>query len=399
MVYAAVALFGAIAVIDRGAAGGITVGELSCFLSYANQYTKPFNEISGVVTELQNAFACAARLFELIEEPSEAPDAEDAVTLTDAKGSIKAENVYFSYVPDKKLIENFNIDIKPGQKTAIVGPTGCGKTTFINLLMRFYDVTDGAIYADGHDIRKVTRKSLRSSYGMVLQETRLISGTIRDNIVMGKPEATDDEVKAAAKASHAHSFIKRLPHGYDTVISGMGSQSSDLYRIANDFVKRLTCLRIKEADSKMNLEDVAEEAGADYVVDEKARTATLTRSGIVKAEQFFNVGNLSDPDNLTLSHHINIAIKAHGIMRRDIDYVVKDGEVLIVDEFTGRIMIGRRYNEGLHQAIEAKEGVKIARENKTLATITFQNYFRLYEKLSGMTGTAMTEVAEFREIY
>ena len=183
------------------------------------------------------------------------------------------------------------------------------------------------------------------------------------------------------------------------IISGMGSQSSDLYRIANDFVKRLTCLRIKEADSKMNLEDLAEENGADYVVDEKANTATLTKSGIEKAEKFFNVENLQDPDNLTLSHHINIAIKAHGIMKRDIDYVVKDGQVLIVDEFTGRIMIGRRYNEGLHQAIEAKEGVKIARENKTLATITFQNYFRLYEKLSGMTGTAMTEVQEFREIY
>ncbi|MBR0311296.1 MAG: preprotein translocase subunit SecA [Oscillospiraceae bacterium] len=183
------------------------------------------------------------------------------------------------------------------------------------------------------------------------------------------------------------------------IISGMGSQSSDLYRIANDFVKRLTCLRIKEADSKMNLEDVAEQHGADYVVDEKANTATLTKSGIEKAEKFFNVENLQDPDNLTLSHHINIAIKAHGIMKRDIDYVVKDGQVLIVDEFTGRIMIGRRYNEGLHQAIEAKEGVKIARENKTLATITFQNYFRLYEKLSGMTGTAMTEVQEFREIY
>ncbi|MBR3095373.1 MAG: preprotein translocase subunit SecA, partial [Clostridia bacterium] len=183
------------------------------------------------------------------------------------------------------------------------------------------------------------------------------------------------------------------------IISGMGSQSSDLYRIANDFVKRLKCLRIKETDSKMNLEDIAEQEGADYIVDEKARNATLTKSGIQKAEQFFNVENLSDPDNLTLSHHLNIAIKAHGVMKRDIDYVVKDGEVLIVDEFTGRIMIGRRYNEGLHQALEAKEGVKIARENKTLATITFQNYFRLYEKLSGMTGTAMTEVNEFREIY
>ncbi len=226
MVYAAVGLFGALAVIDRGASGGITVGELSCFLSYANQYTKPFNEISGVVTELQNAFACAARLFELIEEPSEVPDPEDAVELTDAKGSIKAENVYFSYVPDKKLIEDFNIDIKPGQKTALVGPTGCGKTTFINLLMRFYDVTGGVVSADGHDIRKITRKSLRSSYGMVLQETRLISGTIRDNIIMGKPDATDDEIKAAAKASHAHSFIKRLPQGYDTVIGEDGGNLS-----------------------------------------------------------------------------------------------------------------------------------------------------------------------------
>ena len=226
LVYAAVALFGAIAVIDRGANGGITVGELSCFLSYANQYTKPFNEISGVVTELQNAFACAARLFELIEEPSQTPDPDDAAVLTDAKGNIRAENVSFSYVPDQHLIENFNIDIKQGQKTAIVGPTGCGKTTFINLLMRFYDVTGGTIYADGHDIRKLTRKSLRSSYGMVLQETRLISGTIRDNIVMGKPDATDEEVKAAAKASHAHSFIKRLPNGYDTLIGEDGGNLS-----------------------------------------------------------------------------------------------------------------------------------------------------------------------------
>ena len=226
MVYAAVALFGALAVIDRGASGGITVGELSCFLSYANQYTKPFNEISGVVTELQNAFACAARLFELIEEPSEQPDPQDAYVLTDAKGAVKAENVSFSYVPDRKLIENFSIDIKPGQKTAIVGPTGCGKTTFINLLMRFYDVTGGCISADGHDIRQITRKSLRSSYGMVLQETRLISGTIRDNIIMGKPDATEEEVVSAAKASHAHSFIKRLPQGYDTVIGEDGGSLS-----------------------------------------------------------------------------------------------------------------------------------------------------------------------------
>ena len=183
------------------------------------------------------------------------------------------------------------------------------------------------------------------------------------------------------------------------IISGMGGRSSELYGLANSFVKTLKKYKIAETDSKANLEDLAKEVGADYIVDEKAKTATLTKTGIQKAERFFNVENLSDPDNLTLSHHINIAIKAHGIMTRDIDYVVKDGQVLIVDEFTGRIMIGRRYNDGLHQAIEAKENVKIARENKTLATITFQNYFRLYEKLSGMTGTAMTEVEEFREIY
>ena len=183
------------------------------------------------------------------------------------------------------------------------------------------------------------------------------------------------------------------------IISGMGEQSSQLYSLANDFVRRLKCLRIAETDPKMNLEDIAEENGADYIVDEKAKTATLTKSGIAKAEKAFGVANLSDPENLTLSHHINIAIRAHGVMKRDTDYVVKDGQVLIVDEFTGRIMLGRRYNDGLHQAIEAKEGVKIAKENKTLATITLQNYFRLYAKLSGMTGTAMTESQEFQEIY
>ncbi|MBQ8029508.1 MAG: preprotein translocase subunit SecA [Clostridia bacterium] len=183
------------------------------------------------------------------------------------------------------------------------------------------------------------------------------------------------------------------------IISGRGERSSELYAYANEFVKKLKCLRVAETDSKVNLEDIAAEKGADYIVDEKAKTALLTQSGVAKAESFFTIDDLTAPENLNLSHHINIAIKAHGVMKRDIDYVVKDGQVLIVDEFTGRIMIGRRYNEGLHQALEAKEGVKIAKENKTLATITFQNYFRLYEKLSGMTGTAMTEVNEFREIY
>ena len=221
IVYAAVGLFGALAAIN----GGITVGALSCFLSYANQYTKPFNEISGVVTELQNALACAARVFELIEaEPQ--PSDEGAKQLSDVKGNVALENVSFSYTPDRKLIENFNLTVKPGQRVAIVGPTGCGKTTVINLLMRFYDVNSGKITVEGEDIREVTRNSLRSSYGMVLQETWLKSGTIRENITMGKPEATEEEIIAAAKAAHSHGFIKRLKNGYDTVIGEDGGALS-----------------------------------------------------------------------------------------------------------------------------------------------------------------------------
>lgn len=222
IVYAGVAITGALAVLT----GRITVGALSCFLSYANQYTKPFNEISGVVTELQNAIACAGRIFELIEEEPQVPEAVEAVHLQDVEGQVVCRRVAFSYVPDKKLIENFNIAIKPGQRVAIVGPTGCGKTTLINLLMRFYDVNEGSICVENIDIREVTRKSLRSNYGMVLQETWLKKGTIRENIVMGKPNATEDEIIAAAKASHAHSFIKRLPKGYDTVIGEDGGMLS-----------------------------------------------------------------------------------------------------------------------------------------------------------------------------
>lgn len=222
IVYAGVAITGALAVLT----GRITVGALSCFLSYANQYTKPFNEISGVVTELQNAIACAGRIFELIEEEPQVPEAVEAVHLQDVEGQVVCRRVAFSYVPDKKLIENFNIAIKPGQRVAIVGPTGCGKTTLINLLMRFYDVNEGSICVENIDIREVTRKSLRSNYGMVLQETWLKKGTIRENIVMGKPDATEDEIIAAAKASHAHSFIKRLPKGYDTVIGEDGGMLS-----------------------------------------------------------------------------------------------------------------------------------------------------------------------------
>ena len=222
LVYAGVGVFGALVAIK----GGISVGRLSCFLSYANQYTKPFNEISGVVTELQNAFVCAGRIFELIDEEPQVPDAADARVLEEAQGNVDLKNVYFQYVPEKKLIQNFNLQVKPGQRVAIVGPTGCGKTTVINLLMRFYDVNSGSIKVDGTDIRDITRGSLRTNYGMVLQETWLRSGTIRDNICMGKPDATEEEIIQAAKASHAHGFIKRLPKGYDTVITEDGGSLS-----------------------------------------------------------------------------------------------------------------------------------------------------------------------------
>ena len=224
LVYAAVGIVGALSVILTN--GAFSVGNLSCFLSYANQYTKPFNEISGVITELQNALACAARIFELIEEPEEEPDEEDAYVLENADGTVDIDHVYFSYVSDQKLIEDFNLHVKPGQRVAIVGPTGCGKTTLINLLMRFYDANSGKITVSDHDIMHMTRNSLRANYGMVLQETWLKKGTIRDNICMGKPEATEEEMIAAAKASHAHSFIKRLPKGYDTVITEDGGNLS-----------------------------------------------------------------------------------------------------------------------------------------------------------------------------
>lgn len=222
LVYAGVGIVGAFLAIK----GRISVGQLSSFLSYANQYTKPFNEISGVVTELQNAIACAGRIFEFIEEEPQIPDAEDAIVLKQPKGEIDIQDVAFSYTEDQKLITDLNLHVKPGQRVAIVGPTGCGKTTVINLLMRFYDVNKGSIQVDGVDIRKLTRDSLRKGYGMVLQETWLKSGTIKDNIIMGKPDATMEEVIAAAKASHAHSFIKRLPNGYDTVISEDGGSLS-----------------------------------------------------------------------------------------------------------------------------------------------------------------------------
>lgn len=224
VVYAGVALVGALFAVS----GGISVGQLSCFLSYANQYTKPFNEISGVVTELQNAMACASRIFELLDEEERTPDKADARVLTEEQvdGSVEISDVSFSYVPDRKLIEHFNLSVKPGERVAIVGPTGCGKTTMINLLMRFYDVDAGKICVSGTDIRDISRISLRRSYGMVLQDTWLKSGTIYENIAYGRPDATKEQVIEAAKAAHAHSFIKRLPDGYDTVISEDGGNIS-----------------------------------------------------------------------------------------------------------------------------------------------------------------------------
>lgn len=259
--YAAVALAGALMVIAT--AGGstvaslmLTVGELSCLLSYTNQYTKPFNEISGVIAEFQNALACVARILELEEEPTETPDAPDAKVLEGAKGYVSMRGVCFSYTPDKPLIEGIDLDIKPGQRVAIVGPTGCGKTTLINLLMRFYDTTGGEIYIDGIPLREMTRESLRSSFGMVLQDTWLKSGTIRENIAVGRPDATDEEIIAAAKAAHAHSFIKRLGNGYDTVIGedgeGLSQGQKQLLSITRVMLALPPMLILDEATSSID---------------------------------------------------------------------------------------------------------------------------------------------------
>jgi len=252
VVYAAVAGFGAVSSV----AGAITVGELSVFLSYANQYTKPFNEISGVMAELQNAIACAERIFDFLSETEEIPDASDAIVLESVSGSVGAEYVSFSYVPGRKLIENFHLDVKAGQKIAIVGPTGCGKTTFINLLMRFYDVNGGRITVDGHDIRTVTRKSLRSHYGMVLQETWLKAGTVKENLKLGRPEATDEEMVEAAKRTHCHGFISRLDHGYDTVITETAGELSggqkQLLCIARAMISDPPMLILDEATSSID---------------------------------------------------------------------------------------------------------------------------------------------------
>lgn len=297
IVYAGVALTGGMVVLG----GRMTVGALSCFLSYANQYTKPFNEISSVITELQNAIACAGRVLELIEEEAQVPEKVDAVHLDKIEGSIACKDVNFSYVPDKKLIEKFNIDVKPGQRVAIVGPTGCGKTTLINLLMRFYDVNSGSISVESHDLRDITRKSLRMGYGMVLQETWLRKGTIRENIVMGKPEATDEEVIAAAKASHAHSFIKRLPKGYDTVIGedgGMLSQGQ----------KQLLCItRVMLCQPPMLILDEA--------------TSSIDTRTEIKIQSAFNK-LMEGRTSFIVAHRLST------IQNADLILVMKDGKII-----------------------------------------------------------------------
>lgn len=297
VVYAGVGFTGAMAVVS----GSMTVGGLSSFLNYANQYTKPFNEISGVLTELQNALACAARIFKLIDEEPQIPELEYAVVLKDAKGKIELKNVDFSYVPDKDLIEDLNLSVKPGQRVAIVGPTGCGKTTLINLLMRFYDVDEGAICVDGNDIRDLTRHSLRKNYGMVLQETWLKAGTIRENIAFGKQDATLDEIITAAKAAHAHGFIKRLPQGYDTVIAEDGGSLSQGQKQLLCIARIMLCL-------------------PPMLILDEATSSIDTRTEIKIQEAFAKL--MEGRTSFIVAHRLST------IKEADIILVMKDGKII-----------------------------------------------------------------------
>lgn len=310
LVYAGVAVTGAISAIY----GRLTVGQLSCFLSYANQYTKPFNEISGVVTELQNAIACASRVFELIEEEPEAAESSNAVNLENVDGRVDLNDVEFSYVPDKKLIEDFNLHVKKGQKIAIVGPTGCGKTTIINLLMRFYDVNSGSIDVSGVDIRELTRRSLRAGYGMVLQDTWLKSGTIRENIIMGSPDATEEEIIEAAKAAHSHGFIKRLPNGYDTVIGEDGGSLSQGQ-------KQLLCItRVMLCHPPMLILDEA--------------TSSIDTRTEIKIQNAFNK-LMEGRTSFIVAHRLST------IQSADVILVMKDGHII---------------EQGNHEELLAKNG-------------------------------------------
>lgn len=297
LVYTGVGFTGALSVIR----GYMSVGQLSCFLSYANQYTKPFNEITGVITELQNAIACAQRIFDLIEEEPQIPDAENAVDLTDISGEVEIKDVCFSYLPEQKLIENFNLHVQPGQRIAIVGPTGCGKTTVINLLMRFYEVKSGHISVDKIDIQKMTRKSLRTGYGMVLQETWLKSGTIRENICMGRPEATEEEMLAASKAAYADAFIRRLPQGYDTYISEDGGNLSQGQ-------KQLLCIaRVMLSNPKM------------LILDE-ATSSIDTRTEMKIQEAFTKL--MEDRTSFIVAHRLST------IKEADLILVMRDGKII-----------------------------------------------------------------------
>lgn len=327
LVYAAVGIFGALSAI----AGGISVGQLSCFLTYANQYTKPFNEISGVVTELQNALACAARIFELIEEEVEIPDAKDAYVLDQADGSVSISDVSFSYHPEQKLIEDLNLEVKPGQRIAIVGPTGCGKTTFINLLMRFYDVNEGSISLgeDGqmHDIMSMTRKSLRNNYGMVLQDTWLKKGSIRENICMGKPDATEEEMIAAAKAAHAHSFIKRLPHGYDTQITEDGGNLSQGQKQLLCIARVMLCL-------------------PPMLILDEATSSIDTRTEIKIQKAFLTM--MEGRTSFIVAHRLST------IREADVILVMKEGKII---------------EQGTHEVLLAQNGFYAELYNSQFATV------------------------------
>lgn len=342
LVYAAVGIFGALSAI----AGGISVGQLSCFLTYANQYTKPFNEISGVVTELQNALACAARIFELIEEKSEIPDAKDAYVLKQADGSVQMEQVSFSYHPKQKLIEDLNLQVSPGQRVAIVGPTGCGKTTFINLLMRFYDVNSGRISLGEssalqeedvsanrtgidsfYDIMHITRKSLRNNYGMVLQDTWLKAGTIRENICMGKPDATEEEMINAAKAAHAHSFIKRLPQGYDTLILEDGGNLSQGQKQLLCIARVMLCL-------------------PPMLILDEATSSIDTRTEMKIQKAFLTM--MEGRTSFIVAHRLST------IREADVILVMKDGKII---------------EQGTHEELLAKKGFYANLYHSQFATV------------------------------
>ena len=310
LVYAAVGFAGALAAVS----GHLTIGGLSSFLSYANQYTKPFNEISGVVTELQNALACAGRVFELIDEPAQTPDPADAEKIVNPDGEVAIDHVHFSYTPDRKLIEDFTLHVQPGQRVAIVGPTGCGKTTMINLLMRFYDVDSGEIHVDDHETRRLTRRNLRENIGMVLQDTWLSAGTIRENIAMGKPDATDEEIIAAAKASHAHSFIKRLPDGYNTIISESGGQLSQGQKQLLCIARVMLCL-------------------PPMLILDEATSSIDTRTELKIQEAFAKM--MQGRTSFIVAHRLST------IQSADVILVMKDGHVI---------------EQGNHESLLAKGG-------------------------------------------